>query len=249
MMREEDADAFAVKLAGATERCVADYAGREVRHEESFSDQLCGRLKETLEDFSTPHIDWQTDVAQPGSGRARLSATTLTKTKEEPLFGADIVMALDVQTPDYSVRKGFLVQAKRLEPDGVLPNGEYARLLRQCARMISVTPSSMVFLYHSGGVKVVPAAAVLALNSRRLFDIVSYDIQILYRDFAICWYGDTRLQASDQTSLEGLRTLVHAEAAVAFRGRSRRKSRSHGRRGPRAANSIPRPASGGFATR
>lgn len=222
MMTQEDADAFAEKLAGATERCVRDYADREVRHEESFSDQLCGRLKETLEGFATAHIAWQTDIARPGTGRARLSATTLTKTKEEPLFGADIVMALDVQTPGYSVRKGFLVQAKRLEPDGTMPNAEYARLLNQCARMVSITPSSMIFLYHSGGVKVVPAAAVLALHSRRLFDIVSYEIEILYRDFAICWYGDTRLQATDQISLEGLRTLVDAEAAVAFRGRARK---------------------------
>ena len=230
MMTEDDADAFAGKLAGATKRCVKDYGDLEVRHEESFSDQLCGRLKETLEGFATAHIDWQTDIARPGTGRARLSATTLTKIKEEPLFGADIVMVLDVQTPNYSVRKGFLVQAKRLEPGGTMPTAEYGRLLNQCARMISITPSSMVFLYHSGGVKVVPAAAVLALNSRRLFDIVSYEIDILYRDFAICWYGDTRLQAADQTSLEGLRTLVDAESAVAFRGRARKEVLSGGPR-------------------
>lgn len=41
-------------------------------------------LKGTLEGFATAHIDWQMDIARPGTGRARLSATTLTKTQEEP---------------------------------------------------------------------------------------------------------------------------------------------------------------------
>lgn len=221
MMTPEDARAFTEKLMGATGRCAAEYASEEIRHEEAFSDQLCGRLKETLEGFSTPNIRWQADVAQPDRGRARLSATTLTKTTEEPLFGADIAMVLDVETEDYSVRKGFLAQAKRLEPGTKMKSDEHRRLLSQCEKMLSVTPSSMILLYHKGGVTPIPAVAALAYGDRDLFNIFSWGMDTLYFDFAVCWYGDPRLQATDKASLEGLRTLVDAEAAIRFEGRSR----------------------------
>lgn len=221
MLAPEDADEFARKLAGATARVVQDYASGDVLHEEPFSDQLCGRLKETLQDFSTENIDWQVNTATRKLGRGRLSARTLTKTKEEPEFGADIVMALDIETEGYSVRKGYLAQAKRLEKGQLLRSDEHRRLLNQCERMLSLTPSSMVFLYSKQDVTVVPAAAVLALKHFDLWKIETYEPRILYRDFAICWFGDTKLQATNPASLEGLRSLVDANSAIGFVGRGR----------------------------
>jgi hypothetical protein len=159
MLTETDADMFAHKLADATNRVVRDYKTEDVVHEKPFSDQLCGRLKETLEGFKTPNIRWQIDIASGRTGRARLTARTLTKTKEEPQFGADLVMALDINTPDYEVKKGFLVQAKRLEKDEYLSTDQHRSLQAQYERMLSLTPSSMVFLYGETGVHVVPAAA------------------------------------------------------------------------------------------
>jgi len=219
MLDEADADGFATKLAAATGRAVRDYGDEDVVNEEPFSDQLCGRLKETLESFKTANIDWQVDVAQASLGRGRLRARTLAKHKEEPDLGADLVMTLDIDTPTYSVRKGFLAQAKRLQPGKLLSNEKHRELIGQCDRMLSVTPASMVFLYSTEEVTVVPAAAVMALRHTNLWKIVTYEIEILYRDFAICWFGDPRLQSTDRQSLEGLRAATGANAALRFSGR------------------------------
>lgn len=218
MLTEDDADLFAKKVANATNRVVRDYELGDVADEEGFSGQLCGRLKETLEDFSTPAIRWQVDAAIDSRGYGHLSARTLEKQTEEPIFGADIVMTLDVRTDGYEMQKGFLAQAKRLEPDNTLNNRDHRRLLRQCELMVSFTPSSMVFLYSKKGVHVIPATAVLALRGADLWSIVTNDLVFLYREFAICWFGDPRLVATSKATLRGLRELTGVSGALRFKG-------------------------------
>ncbi len=215
-MDRDEARAFAEKLAGATRRVCKDYRDGDVVHEEPFSDQLCGRLKETLEDFRTGEIVWQADIARR---RGRFSARSLTKTKEEPAFGADLVMTIDIDTHTESVRKGYLAQAKRLEPGKRLDAAEYRRLLGQCERMVAFTPASLVFLYHQQDVHVVSANAVLSRRDGDLWSITTWPIEVLYEDFAICWFGDHRIQATDPAALEGLRAMVDAEAAIRVVGR------------------------------
>lgn len=221
MLEKDDADLFAAKLAAATARVVEDYADGDVVHEEPFSDQLCGRLKETLQSFETPNVRWHVDVAIGGEGAGRLKMRSLTKYKEEPLFGADLVMVLDLQLRDYSVRKGLLAQSKKLEIGDRMTPAEWGRLREQCQEMIEVTPASMVFLYSKSGVMPVSAAAVLAYKDRDLHRLVHYDIGIFYKDFAICWFGDPLIQATDPASLEALRILTDARAAVRFTGMDR----------------------------
>jgi hypothetical protein len=224
VLSEVDAAAFAKRLAGATDRVADDYTEGDVVHEEPFTDQLCGRLKETLYDFETPNVLWQADATTETKGRARLRVRSLTKTKEEPRYGADLVMVLDIELADYRVRKGLLAQAKRLEPNSRMDADEWRRLREQCDRMLQLTPASAVFLYHSGGVTPISAAAVLAYQERDLFSISTWSIEVLYADFAMCWIGDPQIQATDPQSLEALRLLVDARAAVRLIGRGRDKA-------------------------
>lgn len=221
MLELPDAAEFGARLAGATSRVADDYVAGDVVHEEPFTDQLCGRLKETLHEFETENIRWQVDVATGDKGRARLRMRSLTKTKEEPLHGADLVMVLDIELGDYSVRKGLLAQAKRLEPGAKMDADEWRRLRGQCERMLEVTSESVVFLYHKGGVTPISATAVLAYQERDLFSIDTWPIEILYSDFAMCWKGDPHIQATDPASLEALRLVTDARAAVRFVGRGR----------------------------
>ena len=222
MIGEEDAEGFATKLAGATERVVHDYGLEDVVHEEPFSDQLCGRLKETLQEFETPRVRWQVDVAMAGRGSGRFYARSLSKYDEEPRFGADLVMVLDIDLPDYSVRKGFIAQAKRLGSGEELDGSNREKLLEQCRRMVSFTPASLVLLYSRHGVHPVSATAVLAARGYNLYSLETYSTAIMYRDFAICWLGDQRIQATDRASLDALRQLIDAEGAVRIQGRARK---------------------------
>jgi hypothetical protein len=218
MLTEIDAQEFGERLADATARVAGDYVIGDVADEESFTGQLCGRLKETLLGFETPNVRWQVEVALGGKGRAHLRARSLTKTKEEPLHGADLVMVLDLQLDDYRVRKGLLAQAKRLEPGQNMSASELQRLRGQCEKMLSITPASMVFLYHTEGVTPISATATLAYQNRDLFEISTWPMNIFYIDFVKCWIGDPQIQATDQASLEALRMLVDARAAIRFVG-------------------------------
>lgn len=220
MIELSDAGAFGARLAEATSRVADDYVEGDVVHEEPFTDQLCGRLKETLHQFETENLRWQVDVSTEGKGRARLRMRSLTKTKEEPLHGADLVMVLDIELGDYRVKKGLLAQAKRLEPGTRMDADEWRRLRGQCERMLEVTPESVVLLYHKGGVTPISATAVLAYQERDLFSIPTWSIDIMYADFAMCWKGDPQIQATDPASLEALRLTVDARAAVRFVGRA-----------------------------
>ncbi|WP_165323097.1 hypothetical protein [Rhizorhabdus phycosphaerae] len=56
MIDPEDARGFAHRLSEATARTVRDYEQEDVVGEESFTDELCGRLKEALEGFETATI-------------------------------------------------------------------------------------------------------------------------------------------------------------------------------------------------
>lgn len=220
MLKIEDAAGFADKLTRATGRTVRDFAKGKIRHEEPFSDELCGRLKETLEDFETPNVLWQVDLAD-GEGSARFSANTLSKYGEERAFGADVVMVLDIDVPGYKTLKGILIQSKILELGDDLSKAERNRLVGQCKQMLEISQESFVFLYGSHAVVPLSAQAVVAANGENLHELAVWDISMVYLDFAICWKGDTKIQATDRASLEALRASLQAKVAVRVTGRSR----------------------------
>lgn len=69
---------------------------------------------------------------------------------------------LDVEMEGFSTRKGFLAQAKRVEPSGKFAASEAFRLREQCDKMLRHTSDSFVFLYSAhSGVTVVPAVEVI----------------------------------------------------------------------------------------
>jgi hypothetical protein len=224
MLSMEDIGPFATKLAGATARTVHDYASGEIRHEEPFSGELSGRLKETLQDFETENVTWQVDIVAQKKGRARLMAASLSKYDEEPEFGADLVFVIDIEMPDYRVKKGFLVQSKRLEVGANLPEAERKRLVEQCERMLAITQDAFVFLYSKSGVTPLRANAVVAAEGRNLYSLPTYNIATVYADFALCWVGDRNIEAADRRALEVLRERVNAESAILFRGRALKRA-------------------------
>lgn len=115
MIPSADARDLSEKLAEATNRVARDYEEEDVGGEEDFSSQLCGRLKETINNHPTPTMVWQVETEEAETGRGIFKARALGKVSEEPFFGADIIMVIDAAGPGYEVKKGFLAQAKRLE--------------------------------------------------------------------------------------------------------------------------------------
>lgn len=218
MIPEVDARQLSDKLAAVTSRVSEDYKEEDISGEEDFSSQLCGRLKGTLESYNTDSMTWQVRTAEAREGRGWLKARSLSKVSEEPVYGADIIMVMDAVGPGYQVKKGFLAQAKRLEKTKYLSASGYSKLREQCHAMLKVTASSYVFLYGTTGVTVISANAVIASVSQDLWSLPTWQINILYYDFAICWIGDYRLQTTSRRTLDDLRASLDANAAIEVLG-------------------------------
>lgn len=231
MIPRQDAEELAEKLTRAAESVSADYAEEDVIGEEDFSSQLCGRLKETLRNFETNTMAWQVRTTEGEKGFARLQARTLHKVVEEPLFGADVIMTIEAIGRNFEVKKGFLAQAKRLERGKRLTTRDYNQLKKQCRDMLAVTPASFVFLYSTTGITVLSANAVVSQSKQDLWKLETWNIFVLFLDFAICWVGDTRLQTTTRRSLDDLRVAFDTNAAIEVAGKPKsRKTETRRRR-------------------
>lgn len=124
---------------------------------------------------------------------------------EEKRHGADLMGVLDIDIPDYRVKKGFLVQAKRAEPGRKFDNRDWDRLHSQCEKMLHRTPDAFVWVYSkSAGIRIFPAASVLALNSRDIFELYSRRVSSFFEYHIECFIGDRRLNSTQIETLDAL---------------------------------------------
>src|SRR5437879_6079924 len=115
------ADAF----GSALDDTAADLAIGDIADEEDFTGQMIARCKERLAGLTDDLVHWKTVAAitekddGPPRPSIRFSSRQTTSkggATEESWSGADLLMVLDIRATDYNVRKGVLIQAKRLEP-------------------------------------------------------------------------------------------------------------------------------------
>lgn len=239
MLDREDIDLAAVMFAETAQAVADDLAVGDVGQEEDFSGQLIGRIKGRLDTFQTPRTIWQLRgaIVESVDGPAGPSVDALTSVRlsgrqlsskghasEESQMGADLLLVLDIRAPNYSVRKGVLIQAKRLEVGTSIKSQEADRLRSQCGDMLDLTPSSFVFLYSSTGVETVSASSVEASRRRDLHALVPYadSLAIFFADFLLCWVGDPRLSSTDRDALVVLRAATRARNALLLRVTSER---------------------------
>src|SRR6266487_4507166 len=89
--------ASARRIAAAAHRTVDDLAAQRVEHEPEFTSEMLGRMKEAMNGYHVGGVQW--------------TAKTLTShgpNAQERRFGADFMGVLDLDLPEYKVRKGFL---------------------------------------------------------------------------------------------------------------------------------------------
>ena len=116
---------------------------------------------------------------------------------------------LDLDLPDYRVKKGFLAQAKRAEPDGRFSGRDWDRLCLQCEKMLRRTPDSFVFVYSiSEGIRIFPAISILGLESGNVFDLYRpQNIKLFSKSHLECYIGDPRLNSTNIETLDALADL------------------------------------------
>lgn len=140
--------------------------------------------------------------------KARTLRTGRSIAAEEKRHGADLMGILDLALPDYSATKGFLVQAKRVEPGQQFSKRDWDRLCSQCKTMLLRTPASFVWVYSkSRGIRIFSASSVLGLESRRIFDLYSRGVSSFFENHIECFIGDRRLNSTNVEMLDALAKL------------------------------------------
>ena len=160
--------------------------------------EILGAIGERISNMKIKDVVWNASPLPP---------------KEEKRHGADFMSVLDVKLPDYEVKKGFLVQAKKAEPGTRFLQREWCRLTRQCEKMLQRTPASFVFAYSQKGIRVFSAGSVLGLESpkseessksRDIFELYHHGVQTFFENHIECFIGDRRLNSPDIQTLDAL---------------------------------------------
>jgi hypothetical protein len=190
-------------VTAAAEGTIEALSTRRVEQEPQFTDRMIGRIEQALEGYKTKGVIW----------RAK-SLTDRGRGAQESIYGADFMGVLDISIEGYSVRKGFLAQAKLIEPNGYISPQEYARMRDQCGEMLGLTPASFVFLYSSQGIKVVPAISVVAADRMNPHDLYSRRLNRFYEEHFASFIGDKAISIPDISVLEELADRYRSRSAL-----------------------------------
>jgi hypothetical protein len=194
------------RVANAASRTVPDYVASKIEEETDFTSEMLGRMKESMEGFRTRGVRW--------------TAKTLTSHRpnaQETTFGADFIGVVSFDFPDFKISKGFLAQAKRVEPNGYISSDDWDRMVVQCKKMLWLTSESFVFLYSRTGITIVPATAIVSAQGRcNPHDFYFRRITRFYEDHFECFVGDLQISSADIATLERLkvRHSIHLGASA-----------------------------------
>src|SRR6266496_2468922 len=114
------------RIAAAANHTVDEYTLAHVEHEPEFTGEMLGRMKEAMHGYITKGVRWTAKVLTSQGPKA-----------QESTFGADFMGVVEFDLPEYRVKKGFLVQAKRIERGQPITLTEWDRMVQQCKQMLS----------------------------------------------------------------------------------------------------------------
>jgi len=205
MKRYESAfGSAATRVASAAKKTAEEYAEKNIPDEPAFTAVLATRVKDALSYYAKGGISWNAKILSSHGPNT-----------EESKFGADLLGALALDLPGYSVRKGFLAQAKRQEPGKAVSGAEWKRMQAQCDTMLRFTPESFVFVYALNGVFVVPAISVVACSQvEDLHTLHPKSLSAFYKEHFMCFVGDRRINAASPNVLDNLLTRVRLEISA-----------------------------------
>lgn len=164
----------------AERKVLAEIADGRASQEDHVTGSLITRIQDLVDEVDGVRIRVKT---LPSSGQGA----------EEAQRGADIEGFIAINVDDMHIRKGFLVQSKQNNADGVMltaPSGEgfghwlydgdlqlapsgsasvglpSKHLAEQCAKMLDQSPASYVWIYSADQVAVVSASAIRAARGK-----------------------------------------------------------------------------------
>ena len=174
----------------ATFNAMRQYAISNVVDEDDLTGVLVGELNSAL-NKKIRGFKWNAKILRHRRGVAA----------EEKRVGADLLVHVSIKAGGRSYNKGVLVQAKRVEPGEYMTNAQHDDLQRQCAKMISHSPSSFVFDYARKGMRVGSATRIQGTAAHELYSECTMTPFRFFYDLFMCPIGDSRIGSTDINAL------------------------------------------------
>jgi hypothetical protein len=179
-----------------------------MEHEPTITDRLLAYIEDRLDGEEIAGVRWEAKTL-----------TSLGYGAQETAHGADFFGVLELRLPGYRVSKGFLAQAKRIEPGQSLTPLELGRMHTQCKKMVDRSPVSYVFIYSKmSGIRVVSANDILAAPGANPHNLTTWSLKEFFRAHLECFIGDFRIHAPTPKQLEELVIDVSARNGIVIRG-------------------------------
>jgi hypothetical protein len=173
------------RIAAAADSAVEDLRTDLVEQEHHLTDRLLGRISQAVEGYRVKGVTWKAKtLTDKGPGA------------QEKQYGADFVGVLEIELPEYKVKKGFLAQSK-LTSNGFMNRREFQRMVEQCRQMLELSPDSFIFHQSTDGIRVIPAISVVGASRPEVaFDpasVYSRKISTFYEEHFECFIGNQRI--------------------------------------------------------
>lgn len=185
--------------------------GGWVEQEPPLTDRFIGSVVESMRNYKTKGITWNAKTLSDRGPNA-----------QENRFGADFVGILDIDLPDFKIRKGFLAQAKLLR-NGKMKSSDFKDMVNQCDKMLDLSPESFVFFYSNDGIRIVHANSIMgakghqgSFNPSTLYD---RDARTFYEAHLECHIGDRKINAPSESLLSDLKARTSLELTARSSGK------------------------------
>jgi hypothetical protein len=185
-MNFNDAMTTAARAAAdAAQTTMSQYRSGFITDEDDITPDLLATIRTSLTDV-VGGLTWTSSVVRHRRGVAA----------EESRTGADMVIYVRLDTPTEKYAKGVLIQAKRFDADETMGRQQLADLQKQCDMMLAITPSSFVFDYARGSMRVGSATRISGTSSRDLYAVCGWTAYRFFLELFKCPIGDPRLRSA-----------------------------------------------------
>lgn len=198
------------KIVRAEKKTLEAMIGTRIEHEPSITDRLLANIENGLDGEEIAGVYWKAKTL-----------TSIGKRSQEVKHGADFLAVLNLDLPGYSVSKGFLAQAKRLEPGKKISARGYHDLVGQCELMLKSSPISYVFIYSKqSGIRVVSAMDILSADHCNPLTLETWTLRDFFEAHIQCFIGDRRIHAANARQLEQLSAQEDTRNGIVISGSS-----------------------------
>jgi hypothetical protein len=189
-MNFEDAmKKIARRAERATKLAMGKLASGRIKHEDDLTPALAQAIEYEVNQYKAGGVTWDAAVL------------THKRSGEEGVYGADLLIHVKLDTPQYKYSKGVLVQAKRIGPGMIMSPKPHSDLLGQCTKMMDHSAASFVFAYDPRGLRAASASKIAGAADKALYDQCSWTAYRFFLELFRCPVGDKTIKSADVADL------------------------------------------------